>query len=403
MPERDLPSADIDRAARAGRAVVKHTPITTSVALSERSGGTIVLKAENLQRTGSFKIRGAMSKLASLGNRAANGVTAGSAGNHAQALAFAARHVGVPCEIFVPAGAPISKIEACRAYGATIAEGGDSLDDAVILAKARAAEAGMEFCHPYDDRAIIAGQATIGRELVADVADLRRVIVPLGGGGLSTGLAMAVKNYDSSIQVIGVQVTACAPYANRAIPTGPVLTLADGIAVKRPGEITRPLVERWLDDVVVVDEDSVADAMVLLMERAKLYVEGAGAVGVAALMAGRATPARTGTTCVVLSGGNVDLGVVPGLIRRHETNAGRRLLLYATISDRPGGLATLLALFAREGANVVVVDHVREGVTLRVRETGVNAVLEVRGRDHAARVVAAARAAGYHIEPVDRA
>ncbi len=403
MPERDLPSAEIDRAARAGRGVVKHTPVTTSASLSERSGGQVVLKAENLQRTGSFKIRGAMSKLAALGTDAARGVTAGSAGNHAQALAFAARHAGVPCEIFVPAGASIAKMEACRAYGATIAEGGDTLDDAVVLAKARAADAGMAFCHPYDDLAIIAGQATIGRELISDVDELRRVVVPLGGGGLATGLAMAVKQYDPTIQVVGVQVRACAPYANQPIPGGPVVTLADGIAVKRPGELTRPLVERWLDDVVVVDENAVADAMVLLMERAKLYVEGAGAVGVAALLSGHVAAARHGATCVVLSGGNVDLGVVPGLIRRHETGAGRRLLLYVTISDRPGGLAALLTLFAQQGANLVVVDHVREGVALQVRETGVNVVLEVRGTDHADQVVRAVRAAGYHVERANRA
>ncbi len=271
-----------------------------------------MLKAENLQRTGSFKIRGAMSKLAALGDDAAAGVTAGSAGNHAQALAFAARHAGVPCEIFVPSGAPVSKIEACRAYGATLIEGGDSLDEAVAAARERAADAGMVFCHPYDDVDVVAGQATLGRELIDDVSELRRVVVPLGGGGLACGIAIAVKAADPTIEVIGVQVAACAPYAHRQPPTGPVVTLADGIAVKRPGEITRPLVEQWLDDVVVVEENAVADAMVLLMERAKFFVEGAGAVGVAALLSQRLAPARTGTTCVVLSGGNVDLGILPG-------------------------------------------------------------------------------------------
>lgn len=394
--------ADIDRAADAGKGIVKHTPVTSSAALSDRSGGQIVLKAENLQRTGSFKIRGAMSKLAALGDEAANGVTAGSAGNHAQALAFAARHAGVRCEIFVPAGAPISKMAACRGYGASIVEGGDSLDEAVVAARERAAEAGMVFCHPYDDVAVVAGQATLGRELLADIGDLRRVVIPLGGGGLASGTAIALKLHDPSIQVIGVQVAACAPYANQLPRTGPVVTLADGIAVKRPGEITRPLVERWLDDVVVVDEESVAEAMVLLMERAKLYVEGAGAVGIAALLSERVAPARTGSTCVVLSGGNVDLGVVPGLIRRHETLAGRRLIAFAKISDRPGGLARLLTIFAEQGANLIEVEHVRDGVDLQVRETGVQAVLEVRNPTHAAEVIAAARAAGYDVTPVAR-
>jgi threonine dehydratase len=396
-----ISDAAIDRAAEAGRGVVIHTPTTRSAALSDRCGGAIVLKAENLQRTGSFKIRGAMSKLAALGPDAANGVTAGSAGNHAQAVAFAARHAGVACEIFVPAGAPVSKIEACRAYGATLIEGGDSLVEAVAAARDRAAATGMIFCHPYDDLDIIAGQATLGRELVADVADLRRIIVPLGGGGLASGIAIAVKGNDPTVEVIGVQVEACAPYAHRDAPEGPVVTLADGIAVKRPGELTRPLVEKWLDDVVVVDENSVADAMVLLMERAKLFVEGAGAVGVAALMSGRVEPAAAGTTCIVLSGGNVDLGLLPNLIRRHETQAGRRLNLFARISDRPGGLARLLTLFAEHGANLIEVEHVREGVELHVRETGVQVLLEVRGRGHAESVVRAATDAGYEIEVIN--
>jgi len=393
---------EIDRAAAAGRGIVKHTPVTTSAALSERTGGHIVLKAENLQRTGSFKIRGAMSKLDALGETARPGVTAGSAGNHAQALAFAARHAGVPCEIYVPANAPISKMAACRGYGASIVEGGDSLDEAVVAARERAQEAGMVFCHPYDDVAVVAGQATLGRELIADVPDLRRVIIPLGGGGLAAGTAIALKHHDPSIQVIGVQVAACAPYANQPPRLGPVVTLADGIAVKRPGEITRPLIEHWLDDIVVVDEESVADAMVLLMERAKLFVEGAGAVGVAALLSERVAPARNGSTCIVLSGGNVDLGVVPGLIRRHETTAGRRLIVFAKISDRPGGLARLLTLFAEQGANLIEVEHVRDGVDLQVRETGVQAVLEVKGPAHAADVIGAAHAAGYDVSPVSR-
>ncbi len=402
MPAPKISSAAIDRAAEAGRGVVTHTPVTGSAALSERCGGDIVLKAENLQRTGSFKIRGAMNKLASLGDAARAGVTAGSAGNHAQAIAFAARHFGVPCEIFVPGGAPLSKIEACRAYGATLIEGGDSLDEAVAAARDRATAAGMVFCHPYDDPDVVAGQATLGRELIGDVPNLRLVIVPLGGGGLASGIAIAVKGNDPTVQVIGVQIAACAPYAHHAPPPGPVVTLADGIAVKRPGEITRPLVERWLDEVVVVEENAVADAMVLLMERAKLFVEGAGAVGVAALLSQHIAPAPTGSTCVVLSGGNVDLGLLPGLIRRHETQAGRRLILFARISDRPGGLARLLALFAEHGANLIEVEHVREGVDLHVRETGVQVVLEVRGRGYADSVVRAVTDAGYSIEVINK-
>lgn len=400
MASSDVPEitrADIEAARVAGASVVQHTPVTGSYTLSQRTGGDVVVKAENLQRTGSFKIRGAMNKLTSLGDSARRGVTAGSAGNHAQSLAFAARTFGVPCDIFVPDNAPIAKIAACRDYGATVIEGGDSLDDAVTHARARADETDMTFCHPYDDPIVVAGQGTLGLELLDDIANLRRVVIPLGGGGLASGVAIAVKSHDPTIEVIGVQVEACAPYADGVVPDGPIPTLADGIAVKRPGTITRPLVEHWLDDVVVVDEDAVADAMVLLMERSKLYVEGAGAVGVAALLCDRISPVRNGTTCVVLSGGNVDLGVVPGLIRRHETHAGRRLIVFVRVSDRPGGLARLLTIFAEHGASVIDIEHVRDGVDLHVRETGVNAVLEVRGPDHAGRVVDAIRSAGYDV------
>jgi threonine dehydratase len=394
--------AEIDAAAVAGSSVVKHTPVTSSAALSERAGGQIVLKAENLQRTGSFKIRGAMNKLTTLGAAATRGVTAGSAGNHAQAIAFAARHAGLPCEIFVPAGASISKMAACVGYGATLVEGGDTLDDAVAAARERAADTGRAFCHPFDDAAVVAGQATLGRELLADIPGLRLVIVPLGGGGLASGIAIALKQHDPTIRVIGVQAAVCAPYAGDAVPAGPIVTLADGIAVKRPGTVTRPLIEHWLDGIVTVDEDQVADAMVLLIERSKLFVEGAGAVGVAALLSGAVRPAADGPTCVVLSGGNVDLGVLPGLIRRNETAAGRRLVIYAKISDRPGGLARLLTIFAEHGANLIDVDHIREGVDLSVRETGVSAALEVKSPAHAAEVLAAVRAAGYDASPVIR-
>lgn len=401
MTAMPIDSAVIDAARRAGAGVVKRTPITESAALSERYGGNVVFKAENLQRTGSFKIRGAMSKLASLGDSVKSGVVAGSAGNHAQAIAFAARHHNVPCEIFVPAGASLSKMEAVRSYGAILSEGGDTLSDAVAAAQRHADATGMNFCHPYDDPVVVAGQATLGLELIEDLSDLSLVIIPLGGGGLTGGVAMALKTFNPKIRVIGVQVRACAPYAGSPPPDGPIITLADGIAVKMPGAFTRPLVEKYVDEIVVVEEDLVADAMVLLMDRGKLYVEGGGAVGVSALMSGQVKPAQSGTTCVVLSGGNVDLGLLPGLIRRNETKAGRRLILFVRISDRPGGLARLLTLFAETGANLVEVEHVREGVSLHVRETGVQAVLEVRSREHADEVLTAVRNAGYEADEVE--
>ena len=396
-----IDSEVIEAARLAGVGVVKRTPITESAALSERYGGNVVFKAENLQRTGSFKIRGAMSKLASLGDSVKNGVVAGSAGNHAQAIAFAARHHNVPCEIFVPAGASLSKMEAVRSYGAILSEGGDSLSDAVAAAQRHADATGMNFCHPYDDPIVVAGQATLGLELLEDISDLSLVIIPLGGGGLTGGVAMALKTFNPKIRVIGVQVRACAPYAGSPAPDGPIVTLADGLAVKMPGAFTRPLIEKYVDEIVVVEEDLVADAMVLLMDRGKLYVEGGGAVGVSALMSGQVKPAHSGTTCVVLSGGNVDLGLLPGLIRRNETKAGRRLILFVRISDRPGGLARLLTLFAETGANLVEVEHVREGVSLHVRETGIQAVLEVRSREHADEVLNAVRNAGYEADEVE--
>ena len=396
----EIPVEQIRRIRQRDRQVVTHTPIVTSAHLSERFGGSIVLKAENLQRTGAFKIRGVMNKLTELGDRAKKGVVAGSAGNHAQALAFGARHFNVPCEIFVPAGASLAKMAACRGYGATVHEGGDSLDVAVTLAQARAKESGMVFCHPYDDPDVVAGQATLGLELIEDVPGLSQVVVPLGGGGLLSGVALAVKQHDPSIKVIGVQISSCAPYVYGNAPKGPVSTLADGIAVKVPGEVTAPLIDKWVDDIVDVNEDSVADAMMLLLERAKLFVEGGGAVGVSALLTERIKPAKTGITCVVLSGGNADLGLLTGLVRRHETLRGRRLIVFARISDRPGGLARLLTLFAEHGANLIEVEHVREGVDLHVRETGVQVVLEVRGRDHAAALIAGAKADGYEISEV---
>jgi len=386
----------IEAARQAGAGLVKRTPIVSSVGLSTTVGGTVTLKAENLQRTGAFKIRGAMSKVASLGDGAARGVTAGSAGNHAQALALAARHFGVPCEIFVPTGASITKIAACQRYGATVHEVGQTLDEAVAASRRRAEEAGMAFCHPFDDADVVAGQATLGFELVEDVEDLSCVVVPLGGGGLAAGIAIAVKSQRPDVRVVGVQAAACAPYLGDPPPAGPILTLADGIAVKSPGRLTAPLVERWLDEIVAVDEDAIADAMVLLMERAKLLVEGAGAVGVAAVLDGKVRRSG-GTTCVVLSGGNIDLGVVPSLIRRNENEAGRRLTVFVRIDDRPGGLARLLSTFAAAGANLIEVQHVREGLDLHVRETGIRATFEVRGPAHAADTIAAAEAAGYAV------
>jgi threonine dehydratase len=356
--------------------------------LSERCGGTIVLKAENLQRTGSFKLRGALNKLRAVGPDVA-GVVAGSAGNHAQALAYAARASGLRCEVFMPVAAAVSKMEAVRAFGAEVHQRGESVDDCVALARDHAAAAGLAFVHPFDDLDVVAGQAGLGLELLEDVPELERVVVPVGGGGLASGIAAAVKQGRPEVSFVGVRAAA-----------GPGETIADGIAIKHPGEVTGPLLDEFLEELVSVDEDDIAEAMVLLVERSKLVVEGAGAVALAALLSGAVKPAPSGATVVVLSGGNVDVGLLAQVASRHATRVGRRLRVYTRVRDLPGGLAGLLATVAEAGGNLIDVEHVREGVDLGVRETGVELTMETRGREHAERLIEELRAAGYDPERV---
>jgi threonine dehydratase len=379
--------ADISAARERGKGVVLHTPVIPSAYLSQRFGGKIVLKAENLQRTGAFKIRGAMNKLSQLGNAKETGVVAGSAGNHAQGLALAAKHFGAKCEIFVPKGASLSKIAATKHHGATVLDGGESVDTAVAAALARAKETGMAFCHPYDDPDVIAGQGTLGLELLEDIDDLELLIVPLGGGGLLAGTALAIKHHRPNVKIIGVQASICAPFIHGFSPNGQVLTLADGIAVKQPGKFTKPLIEKYVDEIIEVDEDSIADAVVLLMEHSKMLVEGGGAVGLSTLLTQQITPAKTGSTCIVLSGGNIDIGLIPNLVRRNETNEGRRLTIFVRLPDRPGSLARLVDVCARNDANIIEVQHIREGVKLHARETGIQIVLEVKSDKHARTII----------------
>ena len=391
---------DVLRAREAGAGVVVHTPVLSSGTISRAAGGTVLLKAENLQRTGSFKLRGALAKIGSLAGRHVEGVVAGSAGNHAQAVAYAARARGLACEVFMPADASIAKTDSAAELGATLRVVAGSVDDSVAAAREHAARQGLAFIHPFDDPVVLAGQATLGLELLDDVPDLAKVVVPVGGGGLASGIAIALKERDPRIEVVGVEVEA-SPAVRESLRRGrpvetPVgATIADGIAIKRPGELTLALIERWLDGVEVVSEDDVAEAMVLLLERAKLVVEGAGAVGVAALLAGVVAPAARGPTVAVLSGGNVDPGVLAGVVRRHESSAGRRLVVLSRVPDRPGGLAALLSCVAAAGANLVDVSHVREGLDLHVRETAVELVMETRGPDHADQVLAGLRDEGY--------
>jgi threonine dehydratase len=400
-PPRSAVTVDDVRRARGAIAdVAKRTPVLPSITLSQRVGADVTLKAESLQRTGSFKLRGALNKLAALGEGCARGVTAGSAGNHAWALAQAAAARGVPCEVFMPSEAPLSKSEGCGALGATVHRCGTTVEECVAAARERAAEARMAFVHPFDDPDVVAGQGTLGLELLEEVPEVGKVVVPVGGGGLASGVAIAMKSSRPDVEVVGVQVDAMAAYPQslrrgEPVEVSPRLTIADGIAVKRPGQLTLALIRDWLDDVVVVPEDDVAEAMVLLMEKAKLVVEGAGAVGVAALLGGQTAPAARGSTVVVLSGGNVDAGLLASIARRHESEAGRRLVVITRVPDRPGSLARLLSLVGEAGANLVDVEHLREGLDLHVRETAVQLVLETRGREHADEVMAQLLAADY--------
>jgi len=367
--------------------IVRHTPVFTSRSIGEACGGRVLLKAESLQRTGSFKLRGALTKIAALGDAARRGVVAGSAGNHAQSLAYAARARGIGCDVCMPGEAAVAKVAAVESFGGEVDLGGESVDECVARARERASETGSAFVHPFDDPDVIAGQATLGLELLEDVPDLAKLLIPVGGGGLFAGVAGVVKERRPEVEIVGLQVDRSRP------------TIADGIAIKHPGEITRPALERWAGEVCTIGDDDIADAIVVLLERSKLVVEGAGAVGVAALLTGAVKPAADGATVAILSGGNVDAGVLATLARRHETRAGRRLRVFTRVADRPGGMAALLVLVAEHGGNLLAIDHVRDAVELGVRETGAELTLETRGPDHARAILGALSAAGYEVEP----
>jgi threonine dehydratase len=377
---------------------VVRTPILTAGSLSRRHGGSLALKAENLQRTGSFKLRGALNKLR--GSRDVAGVVAGSAGNHAQSLAYAARIFGVPCEVYMPADASVGKMAAVRAFGAEVHAAGDAVDETVEMARARAEEAGFLFVHPFDDLDVIAGQAGVGLELLEDRPGLGTVVVPIGGGGLISGVAAAIRQVRPEVRIVGVEAERCSPFAASVAAGAPVsvdsvATIADGIAVKRPGEITLPLVEQLVDEIVTVSESAIAEAMALLLERSKLVVEGAGAASLAAVTSGLIDLDHDSDNLVVLSGGNADIGLLAKIAARQESLEGRRLRLFTKVSDRPGGLARLLTTIAATKANLISVEHVRESSRLDVHETAVELTLETRGRDHAERVLDALRDAGY--------
>jgi threonine dehydratase len=406
--QRAVGPEDVERAAGVVEGLVRRTPLLPAGELSRRVGARVLLKAENLQLTGSFKVRGATNRLAALdqAGRVA-GVVAGSAGNHGQALAFAARRLGIRAVVCMPAQAPLAKVAAVRQYGGEVRLIEGSYHEAQLAAERAANEDGLTLVHPFDDPHVVAGQGTVGLEVAEQGSEIRLVVVPLGGGGLATGVAMAMKDRLDGVRVVGVQAEACAPYpasleAQRPVGATSTNTICDGIAVKRPGELTLPLVERWVDEVVTVTDDQVAEAMVLLLERSKLVAEGAGAAAVAALMHGCVEPPTAGAACAVVSGGNVDATLLAECIRLGETAAGRRMVLATVVPDRPGALARLLRVVAESGANVVDVEHLREGVDLHVRETAVQLVLQTDGPAHGEQVRDAVRAEGFRlrVEPV---
>ena len=387
-PAPGLPEIEQARARLDG--VARVTPVYSSETLSALAGRKVHLKAENLQRTGSFKVRGAYNRISTLSKEElAAGVVAASAGNHGQSVAWAAREAGARARIFMPQDAPMAKVDATRHYGAEIELGGNAIEDALNAARAYVAQTGATFVHPYEDAYVIAGQGTIGLELLEQVPDPGTVVIPIGGGGLASGIALALRAVRPGVRIVGVQ-------AAGTLPDGPGFTIADGVAVKKPGELTSSILDRVLDDVVSVTDEEITESIVLLLERTKLVVEGAGAVSVAAILHDKV--GGEGSAVPVLSGGNIDATLLISVMRRGLAVAGRFLVLRTRVPDRPGELATLLTLLANDRVNVVEVEHQRETADLPVGETGVGLTLLTRDAAHCEEILATLARWGYPAE-----
>jgi threonine dehydratase len=378
--------ADVEAARERLAGVARVTPLYPTETFSRLSGRQVFLKAENLQRTGSFKIRGAFNTIATLGEAQRRaGVVAASAGNHGQAVAWAAREAGIPATIFMPEDAPMAKVEATRSYGGQTELSGGSFEEAVAAAQACVESTGATLVHAFEDERVIAGQGTIGLELAEQAPDAETALVPIGGGGLAAGIALALKERRPEVRVVGV---ICQPG----------FTIADGIAVKHPGALPSSILEHALDDTVQVSDDEIAKALVLCVERTKLVVEGAGVVGLAALITGRIP--GSGSVAVVLSGGNIDATTLISVLRHGLTQAGRFLAIRLLIPDRPGQLRDVLDLIARGRGNVVSVDHHREGRTTSALQTEIELVVSTRDEDHCQELLDAIRDAGHTVERV---
>lgn len=395
-----ITAEQIDRAVALLAPVMRRTPMVASRALSDACGHEVWLKCENLQRTGSFKPRGAYVRISGLSDeQRAGGVVAASAGNHAQGVAWSASTLGISSRVYMPTGASLPKVTATRAYGAEVVLAGEIIDESLAHAQQFADETGATLIHPFDHVDIVAGQASVGVEIAAQMPDVGTVVVPLGGGGLLAGLAIAVKMAKPDVRVIGVQAEQAAAWPDSlaaGVPTRAVSmsTMADGIAVAMPGAVTFTHVTEFVDQVVTVSEDAISRAVLMMLERAKLLVEPAGAAAVAAMM-NPVGLGLVGPVCAVLSGGNVDPLLLSHLTTHGLQAAGRYLTVAVTVPDRPGGLAALLELLRDTGASVVDVIHSRVSGELRLGEVQVTVSVETRGPDHQHLVRTSLADAGY--------
>lgn len=397
----EVSSEAIREAAKALDGVIHCTPLEYSSTFSKLTGLQVYLKLENFQKTGSFKIRGAYNKIRKLSREEqAKGVIAASAGNHAQGVAYAASMLGVKATIVMPEGAPITKATATRGYGAEVVLSGESYDEAYRKASEIQEETGAAFVHAFDDVDTIAGQGTIALEMLEDQPDLDAILVPIGGGGLISGIATAAKSLKKNIRIIGVEA-AGAPSMTNAINKGKIEeissanTIADGIAVKKPGKITFNIIKKLVDSIVTVDDEEIATAMLMLLERNKMVAEASGAVSLAALLSQRVTLPGVRKVACVISGGNIDVNMISQIIDRGLVKTGRIARFKTILSDRPGALQQMLYLVAQTKANVIAVNHNRLDLTVPITEAEVELTVETRDRDHVREIIAQLRKAGY--------
>ena len=405
IPFVDVSLSEIKQAEQRIRDFIYFSPCQLSAALSEMTGQQVFLKLDNLQRTGAFKERGALNRILLLSDdEKRRGVIAASAGNHAQAVAYHATQRGIPARIVMPTMTPLVKISATRGFGAEVILHGANYDAACDEALRLCAADGMTFLHPFDDHAVMNGQGTIGLELLQQVPDLQAVVVPIGGGGLISGVACALKETNPAIRVVGVQ-TERLPSMLRALEAGGPVTLpaeatiADGIAVRRAGELTLPQVERYVDEIVTVDEEEIANAIMVLLEREKTLAEGAGAVALAALLQQK-TSLRNVRTAVLVCGGNIDVSLLARIIERGLVKDGRRVRIRVHLTDRPGALHHLTKILADQRANIVDTLHNRSYYGVNLGDTVIDITLETRGASHITQIAEALAGEGYRFERI---